>query len=174
MTSTDTESKQHPAWMDKLFPIVFFLAGVGLLAFGSREVSSGFSSKNWKTTQGVVIESQVVDKGHSSKSKGKNYKPVIVYSYTVDGDVFTSDRILFGMATFGTLFKSGSERSREWVSQYPEGAAVTIAFNPSEPSQSTLTTGAHITAWIAPGMGVAFLSASLFLFRPSKKGNKSK
>ncbi len=169
MPSTESKSKQHPAWMDMLFPIAFFLAGVGLLVFGSQELSSGYSSKDWKTTQGVVIESRVVDKGHSSKSKGKNCKPAIVYSYSVDQNTFTSDRILFGMATFTTIFKSGSERSREWVSKYPEGAAVAVAFNPSEPSQSTLNTGAHITAWIAPVMGVAFLSAGLFLFRSSKK-----
>lgn len=169
MSDKNTKPKQHPAWMDKLFPIVFYLSGIGVIIFGARELSSGISSKDWKSTQGSVIESQVVDKGHTSKSKGKNYKPVIMYSYTVDGETFTSDRILFGMASFSTIFKSGSQRSREWVSKYPEGSTVSVMFDPSEPSQSTLNTGSHFTAWIAPSIGIAFLAAGIFMFRASRK-----
>ncbi len=145
--------------MNKLFPIVFSIAGIGLLVFGWQELFSGYSSKDWKTTQGVVIESRAVDNGRS-KSGGRNYKPVIVYSYDVERDSFTSDRILFGMA------------SKEWLSIYPEGTSVTVAYNPSDPSQSTLTAGAHYTAWIAPSMGAAFLAAGLFMFRASRKKHK--
>jgi hypothetical protein len=155
-----SKSKQHPAWINKLFPIVFSLAGVGLLVFGWDNLSSGYSSKDWKTTPGIIIESRVVDNGRS-KSGGRNQKPVIVYSYDVERDSFTSDRILFGIA------------SEEWVTKYPEGTSVTVTYNPSEPSQSTLNTGAHMTAWIAPVMGMSFLVAGLFLFRsPGKQKSK--
>ena len=127
-----------------------------MLVFGWSNLSGGYSSKDWKTTHGVIIESRLVDNGRS-KSGGRNNKPVIVYSYDVGRDSFTSDRILFGIA------------SKEWVTKYPEGSSVTVAYNPSEPSQSTLNTGTHITSWIAPSMGIAFLAAGLFMFRASRK-----
>jgi hypothetical protein len=161
MSSTESKSKQHPAWMNKLLPIVFSLGGVGLFVFGWGNLSSGYSSKDWKTTHGVIIESRVVDNGRS-KSGRRNNKPVIVYSYDVERDSYTSDRILFGIA------------SKAWVTKYPEGTPVTVAYNPSEPSQSTLNTGVHITAWVAPLIGVAFLSVVVFSFRPSRRSDKSK
>ncbi len=156
MSVTNKKAKQHPAWMNQLFPIIFSLGGVGLLIFGWGNLSGGFSSKDWKTTNGVIIESRLVDNGRS-KSRGRNNKPVIVYSYDVGRDSFTSDRILFGIA------------SKEWVTKYQEGTSVAVAYNPSEPGQSTLNTGAHITSWIAPLMGIAFLAAGLFMFRSSRK-----
>ena len=159
MPSAESKSKQHPAWMNQLFPIVFTLAGVGLLVFGSGNLTSGYASRDWKTTQGVIIESRLVDNGRS-KSGGRNYKPVIAYSYEVERETFTSDRILFGIA------------SEEWVSKYPEGTSVTVAYQPSDPSQSTLNTGVPMTAWVAPLMGVAFLAAVLFLLRPSRRRDK--
>ena len=161
MSSTESKSKQHPAWINKLFPIVFSLAGVGLLVFGSQNLSSGYSSKDWKTTQGVVVESRLVDNGRS-KTGGRNNKPVIEYSYDVERVSYTSDRILFGIA------------SDEWVEKYPEGTAVTVAYNPLQPSQSTLNTGVHYSAWIAPLIGIAFLLAVVISFWPSRKSNKSK
>ena len=158
MSATNKIAKQHPAWMNQLFPIIFSLGGVGLLIFGWGNLSGGFSSKDWKTTHGVIIESRLEDKGRSkSGNKKRHKKPVIVYSYDVGRDSFTSDRILFGIA-----FK-------EWAAKYPEGTSVTVSYNPSEPGQSTLNTGAHITSWIAPLMGIAFLAAGLFMFRSSRK-----
>ncbi len=157
--------------MDKLIPIVFAVAGVALVVFGSNELRYGYSSNHWKTTQGVVIESRLKDMGNSSKPMRKKYHPSIVYSYTVDRTAFTSDRILFGMATYSTPFKHGSARAKEWVRKYPNGANVTVTFNPNDPSQSTLVAGPQMTAWVIPVMGIPFLFVGLF-YRPSKRHKK--
>ena len=97
MSASNNKIKRHPAWMDKLFPVVFTIAGLALLIIGSQTLFDGFSSKSWETTEGVIVESRLLDKGSGSgkKSNRRNYEPLVVYSYTIDGEYLTSDRILF-------------------------------------------------------------------------------
>ena len=168
-----SNKKEHPAWMNKLFPIIFGIAGLLLIIFGSQNVIDGFSSKNWKTAEGTITESRLADKGRSSKSTSKNYEPVVVYSYKVNDQAFSSDRILFGMASYRSPFKSGEQRSRDWIHKYPLGTKVAVAFDPSDHSKSTLITGSHITAWIAPTIGLVFLSAVLLMLKKQKIQNNS-
>jgi hypothetical protein len=151
--------------MDKLFPLAFCIAGLALVAFGWKELSDGYSSTHWPTTEGVVIESQMARTG----SGKKGFKPVVAYSYSFEGNSFSSERILFGMTSFRTIAKSSQQRAYEWLEKYPEGRSVTVAYDPSDPSNSTLNIGAHYTAWIAPVMGLVFLSSGIFLALPNKK-----
>lgn len=167
-----SNKKEPPAWMNKLFPIVFTIAGLLSIILGSQQVIDGFSSKNWKTAEGVITESRLADKGRSSRSRGRNYEPVVIYSYKVNDQVFRSDRILFGLASYSSPFKSGEQRSRAWINKYPVGAKVTVFFDPSDCSKSSLNTGAHFTAWIAPSIGLAFLSAALLMFKKTKKAEQ--
>jgi hypothetical protein len=154
--------------MDKLFPVVFSLAGAGLLGFGSQELVKGHSSKSWSKTEGEITESRFT----RTEAGRKGYRPEVIYSYKVGTEQFSSDRILFGMSSYRTLSKSGRQIANEWLEKYPEGSQITVAYDPSEPNQSTLNTGAHMTAWIAPAMGVPFLVVGLLMFRPKKKPNK--
>ena len=171
MSASNNKIKRHPAWMDKLFPVVFTIAGLALLIIGSQTLFDGFSSKSWETTEGVIVESRLLDKGSGSgkKSNRRNYEPLVVYSYTIDGEYLTSDRILFGMSSYGTFLKSGEIRSREWIRRYPKGAKVSVSYDSKDPRKSSLNTGAHFTAWVAPAMGIVFLFLGLLLFRSSKK-----
>ncbi len=169
MPAPSNDSKQHPEWMNKLFPIVFSLAGLALLIGGSKDLIQGYSSKNWRKTEGEIIESRMTRTG----SESKGYRPEIIYSYKVGAMQFSSDRILFGMSSYRTPFKSGRQIATEWLEKYPEGRRVSVAFDPKDPSRSTLNTGAHMTAWVAPAMGVPFLIVGLLMFRPKKKHNKS-
>lgn len=164
-----SNKKEHPAWMNKLFPIAFAIAGLLLIIFGSQKVIDGFSSKSWKTTEGTIMESRLADMGRSSKSVGKNYEPIVVYTYEVIDQTFSSDRILFGMASYKSPFKSGEQRSRDWINKYPVGTKVTVSYHPSDNSKSTLNTGSHVTAWIAPAIGLVFLAAVLLMLKKQKR-----
>ena len=165
MPSTSDNSKHHPEWVNNLFPIVFSLAGFALLAFGSQGLIHGYSSKNWRTTEGEITESRVT----RTESGMKGYRPEIIYSYEVDAMQFSSDRILFGMSSYRTPFKTGRQIATEWLEKYPVGSRVSVAYNPTDPSRSTLNTGAHVSAWVAPVMGVPFLVVGLLMFRTKKK-----
>jgi hypothetical protein len=165
MPAASNASKQHPEWMNKLFPIVFCLAGLALLVVGSQELIQGYASKSWRTTEGEITESRMTRTG----SERKGYRPEILYSYEVEAMQFSSDRILFGMSSYRTPFKNGRQIANEWLAKYPQGSRVSVAYDPTDPSRSSLNVGAHITAWVAPAMGVPFLIVGLFMFRPKKK-----
>lgn len=151
--------------MGKLFPIVFCVAGLALLAFGSRGLIDGYASPGWPKAEGVITESRIAHTGSGSKG----HKAVITYFYAVEGEQFASDRILFGMSSYRTMFKSGRQRAHEWLEKYPVNRRVTVAYRPTDPGQSTLNTGAHYTAWIAPGMGLLFLATGILVMRTAKQ-----
>ena len=163
-------SKRQPDWIGKLFPIAFCVAGIALIGFGTGELRDGYSSTDWPTTEGTVTESRML----RTRGGKKGFRPSVVYSYTVQNEGFSSDRILFGMASFRTFSKTGEQRANEWLEKYPAGYPVTVAYDPSNPDNSTLNTGAHYTAWIAPIMGLPFLAAGMFLARPTRKSELHK
>lgn len=159
--------------MNQLLAILFSLIGLAMLVFGSSSLFNGFASKSWKTSQGMINESRIVVKESSAKSrknrsKKNRYAADIEYSYTVNGNYYTSNRIRFGMISYSTIFKSGEELAREWVGKYPKSSAVTVAYDPEEPSKSTLITGVHISTWILPMLGLVVLAGGLQLFRKSR------
>lgn len=159
------KSKQHPAWMNKMFSIVFGLGGLGLLVFGSKQLRDGFASKRWPTTEGIVTESKL----EQQNTRRKTFRPHVSYSFTVGNEHFISDRILFGMSSYSSILKSDRQRSEDWLEMYPIGKTVKVAYNPSEPGESTLNAGAHYTAWILPMLGAVFFLVGVFQFYPSKK-----
>jgi len=163
------KEQQYPSWINKLVPIVFSIAGVGLLILGSKDIISGFSSSNWKTTDGIVTESSLLNSQSSSKSKGNNYKVLIRYSYSIDEKLYTSEKILFGMSSYSTLAKGSKERAYEWLSKYPRGANVKVFFDSSDHTRCTLNTGVHYTAWIIPGGGLLFILCVPLMLRKDKK-----
>jgi Protein of unknown function (DUF3592) len=96
MSGTNTKSKQHPAWMDRLFPIIFCLGGMALLAFGSEELRGGYASSRWPKAEGIITESHLERTGNERKG----FRPRVAYSYTIGSDQYDSDRILFGMSSY--------------------------------------------------------------------------
>jgi len=162
-----SKSTRHPAWVDKLFPIIFGVAGLALLTFGSRELIDGFSSSGWPKSDGIITESKLVRTKSGSSNKG--VKAVIEYSYSVNGNQFASDRIRYGMSSYHTIIKSARERAGEWLGKYPVNSHVAIAYKPSDPGRSTLNAGVHYTAMIAPVMGLLFLAVTILLMRKARK-----
>lgn len=151
--------------MDKLLPLVFCIAGLAMIAVGSQDILDGYSSSNWPKAEGIITESRIAQTGSGSEG----HKAAIGYSYTVEGVPFDSDRILFGISSFRTFSKSGRQRANEWLEKYPVNRQVTVAYKPTDPGKSTLNTGAHYTAWIAPVIGLSFLAAVVLMIRSGKK-----
>ncbi len=160
--------------MNKLFPIVFCVAGLALLAFGSRGLIDGYASSGWPKTEGVITESRLAQTGSGGKNHKKGLKAVIGYSYVVEGEQYASDQIHFGMSSYGTMLKSKRQRAYDWLEKYPVNKRVTVAYKPTDPGQGTLNTGAHYTVWIAPAMGLLFLAAGILVMRTGKEASPAK
>jgi hypothetical protein len=89
------------------------------------------ASQTWPTTAGLVLKSRV-------EVSGGNYtsvSPHVLYEYDVDGRTYQSAQIRAG----DRYMRSSSEREAyDTVDRYPEGAVVTVYYNPTNPSESAL------------------------------------
>ena len=102
----DSNVDNAPKWIQLIFPFPFLIGGISLLFIGGQSVIDGFSSSNWDTAEGLIEDSSVVEKTRSGKKNaGKSFKPEINYTYTVDGKSYFGDRIVFGSASYYTIYQ---------------------------------------------------------------------
>ena len=94
-----------------------------------QNVQMAKASTAWPTTTGKVTAAEV------AKVMFRR-QPRITYSYPVNGNAYTSQRISF----------AGGYRPKETdaiLSRYPVGGEVTVSYAPDKPAEATLETGAN-------------------------------
>ena len=87
------------------------------------------------------------------------WSPLVEYSYRVGTRDYHGARIAFGPAVSGPRALADAT-----VARYPTGTSVTVHYDPSNPSQSTLETRIAF-AWISLVVTAAFFAAALFFSR---------
>lgn len=144
--------------------ILVFLGGGGYMIYRSvQDRKKARASLTWPSTQGRVIESRVVE-SHSSDSDGDtttNYRPYIKYEYEVVGSTFTSDKLAIGPA----VSTSNYRKSEEKVKRMPVGAAVTVFYNPDDPTDAVLEQRSN--AGLLLTLGIIFAVVGLCLLCPA-------
>jgi len=89
------------------------------------------ASQEWFSTSGRVVKSRVEVSGGEVTS----VTPRVVYEYTVGGQQYQSQQIRAG----DTLFSLRSDQQAyEIIDRYPEGATVTVYYDPADPAQAAL------------------------------------
>lgn len=110
--------------------IVILIAAV----FGAILYAAGQKNKqaaNWPTVPGTVVSSQVQTvRGTES---GVSYEPHVVYTYTVDGQTYTGDKL-----NFSAWRSTGKAEPQKKVDAYPVGAEVSVHYNPKKPREAVL------------------------------------
>jgi hypothetical protein len=110
------------------------------------------ASRRWPSVQGRITESRL-DRNPRSGSGGYSYTPRVRFSYAVDRQEYESSQINF----WGVV--GGSEgTARRTTTRYPEGARVTVYYNPEAPSEAVLDRAFSPIVLILPPVGV-FLAA---------------
>ena len=97
------------------------------------------AAQAWPATTGVVLESYVnteTSYDSSSNSNTTQFKPYVVYEYTVNGRRFRSDHIQVSDSFYTMGMLPGSAQGV--VNRYPVGANVTVYYNPTNPEEATL------------------------------------
>jgi hypothetical protein len=90
------------------------------------------SALTWQTTTGRVMKSRVeVSSGGESTSVSAR----VHYAYDVNGRAYQSDQIRAGDKIM-TISSSGDAYAT--IDRYPEGAIVTVYYNPQNPQESAL------------------------------------
>ncbi len=119
---------------------------------------------NWVSTEGQVLYSNVVT---IPLKHGTNYDAHITVEYRLGTTVVTK-MINSG---YPSRFRSHAEA---WVSRYPAGTRVTIAYNPLNPTDIRLDPGYNRYFFAAPllitEIGGGFGIVALILFLISRRG----
>ncbi len=119
--------------------VVFLVAGLGFIYFAFRQRSKAKQAgETWLTTPGKVTDSRVAS--HTSFRNGRQTTQInaqVKYEYQVMGQTYESDKLGFGNAG------SGRKNANAKVAEYPVGSAVTVHYDPADPSKAVLETKAY-------------------------------
>ena len=147
-------------------------AGVSacLIVYGVNMLIKEKASRSWPVCQGTVISSDIEQESKidSSKKKTVNYRACVVYSYSVNGKTFISNRIAF--ETYST---SQKRKALTIVNRYPAGEIITVYYDPANPNSAILEKGTGNTVYPAIVIVIGCLCAFLgtlhfFSARPSR------
>jgi hypothetical protein len=145
----------------RIFPLIFLLAGAGILFAGMRQVIHASASDGWPVAAGEVRSSSV--EYDTAADGAGTYRAEVLYAYSVDGVDQLANRVAFG--DFGS---SDPGRAQRIVNSYPAGAEVTVHYDPDDPARAVLEPGVHGSTWLLPGFGAIFFvaGAAMAVFLP--------
>jgi len=150
---------------------VFFAAGLGAIVWTGTDFQRGWASKDWPRSKGLILSSTVESLSQdASRSSVVRYKPVVEYSYIVNGKQYEADTVAFGRMPgyLGTAHTT--------VNSYPKGGNVLVAHHPTRPQIGVLEPGVSWTslALLVVGIGCAGMGAGVLvsLARSRKMGSE--
>jgi hypothetical protein len=157
------------SWMERFVALVFWIGGLKELlislfftGFGLYELSKQeLSIRQWKQTQGTVLESETV---WLEQKKGSFSPPLTVkvrYQYVVEGCPYESTRITTGEPI---LFYD-VQQAAQFRKQHPPGATVAVYYATYAPSQAALIVDRSSGPWILLGFGVPCLLLVIYVRR---------
>ncbi len=131
---TEQSEEQKNPYPGCIYFIMAAIFGYALVQMSMTRLPR-LGSEAWPTTTGRVLATSV---NPFEKEGGTSYQPVVNYEYEVGGQSFT------GEATWQDLDSYPSQYLAERVLwAYPTGGAITVYYNPREPSRSVLVPGIH-------------------------------
>lgn len=143
-----------------IFGAVAVLVGGYFGYKGARQLQYARASNSWPTVQGTVLSSRVESHRKTSGRKHRHRKTVyradVRYSYTVDGNPFTSNVVWFGQGE-----SSSRSRAAEIVRYYRPGAKVQVFYKPSDPGVAALRPGGSRGPLLTLGLGALGLVAGV-------------
>lgn len=139
------------------FPVLMVVTalsiiGVILILLQTNQLNEVSEIKNWPTTQGKIVSSEVIGE--------RAYRPDVVYEYTVNGRMY-SDSTDLQMPAFGRG-ESKYDAASKLSGMYPSGQTVPVHYNPENPSLSKLKTGVPVEVYLRLSFGVSLLCIGLF------------
>lgn len=137
-----------------IFGVLILIAGLFALTWGIRGLHAAVTSKDWPTTEGTVVRSELEKlrkKGGAGSNQRKNrfaFKPQVHYEFEVDGQSYSGSRL-----TFSDYTTSNEDQMQAIIAPYPVGTTVTVYYAPDKPSECTLETGFGWTPVAITGAG---------------------
>ena len=115
---------------------VISLGLLGLALYAARLAWFAGASRRWPTTSGRMLYSAIVQADGAKPSRA-----YVHYSYVVDGVVYDSKRLRFGLFPQGDSYEFGRLHSR---------GALRVYYDPRKPSRACLLTGMNQLTFVVP------------------------
>ena len=133
--------------------------GFVLLLIGFKDYKEGMRSTSWPKVEAVITYSSAED-SHDSTSVAR-----IEYSYEVNGMTYKGDRI------YAESFDAGMSRknAEELANQFPVGRRGPVSYDPRNPKNSLLLTGAGSNVWLPFYGGIIFIVFGVLYFFDLRK-----
>jgi Tfp pilus assembly protein PilV len=127
-TSSETEVAMNLVGV--LMSLVFIAIGLGMLYYARSASAKAQQSLSWPQAEGAISHSAVLQQMQqtSSSNNAATYKADVTYRYKVQGRDYSSERITLAD------FSSSTGRAQGIVDRYPDGATVTVYYNPVNPN----------------------------------------
>ncbi len=120
-----------------IVPFVFIvIALIFLVAALRQRAKVGSAKRNWETTSGRVLFSQVeTRRTRSGGGTSTSYVPRVVYEYAVNGNKYQGNRVALGSEVGRGSYRSVEEKM---TASYPSGQIVQVHYNPANPQDAAL------------------------------------
>jgi hypothetical protein len=123
-------------------------ASVWLLNAARRGKKRALASLEWPQIEGKVIESRLTQRiGGAEGGDTVYYRPHIRYSYEIGGHPYLGDTV-----RFGNLETTSTNKAQAYLTKYPQGAKVSVRYDPADPKVATLETEAATGGLLALGI----------------------
>lgn len=113
--------------------VVIPFTGIGWFVYSRWKKSDQMrtASQGWVSTKGTVIKSRVEVSGGEMTTTS----PRVIYTYMVGALEYEGDQIQAGEEFWSA--RTG-RKAYDTIDRYPEGATITVYYNPANPSESAL------------------------------------
>ena len=144
--------------MRPLLGPLLVLVGLGTAAvYGPMQVSRARATMSWPTTDGTVLDSQVVSSRVNRRNK---WGPQVHYEYFIAGTRHESDSVWPG----GSKSRTGRSFAEEIVARYAKGTRIKVYYDPDTPGNAVLEPGDTLRAWLTIGFGAVLMIVGAVVF----------
>ncbi len=130
--------------------------GLFVLSFAlvlHRQVAA---ARHWPATRGEIVAAGIASRREFSHGRwSTQHGAYLVYTYTVEGQRYTGDRLAFG----GRISWSALGLAQRQIEQYSEGSEVQVFYDPHNPGEAVLERRAIGITWLwIVGIGLLALA----------------
>jgi hypothetical protein len=140
------------------------IVGGVMMAYALRTGLYAWRSRRWPHVEGLVLESDVEEVSRGRRHS-RQYRPVIVYSYEVEGVAYRNDQLGFGFDNFfGDGLYGRRADAERFATGYRPGAPVSVAYDPENPFRAVLKTGLNKGHIVSLLFGLFFIGLGGYCF----------
>src|SRR5580692_557854 len=144
---------------------ILLVIDVGIMGIGARNVLRAYGSLRWPRVPGVVARSEggtetvfndrevLTRRDYLQDGYATMYVAHIRFGYSVRGQNYSTDQLHFGQ----TVSSGNSSEAQLRLFKYPLGSAVTVSYNPANPSIGTVEPGLTRDLFYVPGAALGFM-----------------